>query len=225
MIEHSHVLPLNRLEPPLDFQEVFGRQAPVELEIGFGKGLFLLDRARRLPDRDFLGVEIAAKYLKRTAERLARERLGHVRVVREDAGYFLDRWIPPGSLEVIHVYYPDPWPKRRHRRRRIVQPGFVALAASRLAPQGELRVATDFEEYFRSMIEVLGGEPTLESASDAPEAWTGWMTNFARKYAAERRGVHRACFRRSSEPEGPGGCDGLPGRRTQALPRTASMDV
>ncbi len=133
--------------PPFDWTALFGRAGPVEVEIGCGKGMFLRGAARMWPERDFLGVERAGKYFRRAVERLRRARVTNVRLMRADGLDVLDRWIPARSVAVLHVLFPDPWPKKRHHKRRIFRPELMRLAHRALVPGGEFRVATDHPEY------------------------------------------------------------------------------
>lgn len=187
--------------PPLAWAQVFPRSAPVELEIGSGKGLFLIEAARAQPATDFLGVERAGKWYRRAAERLHRSGLPNVRLARWDAFDFLARWVAPGSVAVVHVYFPDPWPKKRHARRRLLQESLYRLCARALPPGGELRIASDVEWYFL--------EATREIAALGPfrrEAWEeedefALPTNYAVKYRREGRTLHLARFRRVAGAE------------------------
>ncbi len=189
----DYVLHLNRLEPPLDVEAVFGRRAPLEIEIGCGKGLFLVSEAARHPERDFIGIEVASKYYRWTLSLVAREKLTNVRVLGDEAEYFIDRYIGPGMVDRFHVYYPDPWPKRRHRKRRIFKPEFLKAVHERLVPGGLLRVATDHEDYYRQMQSVIEGASGFETSNDEIH-WENWLTNFGRKYEKEGRAVYRECL-------------------------------
>jgi tRNA (guanine-N7-)-methyltransferase len=224
-MDHDLVLPLNRIDPPLDLMAVFGTPGPVEVEIGIGKGLFLLEEARRREEGRFLGIEVSTKYVKWTLERLCREGIRNVRLVREEASYFVDRYLPPGSVAVYHVYYPDPWPKRRHRKRRLFRPSFAAAIGRSLAADGELRVATDHGEYFEQIRGVLAAEPLLAPMDEDPGAWSDWKTNFARKYEKEDRGVFRARYRRARESRRDGGAHGFARRGSKARGGEAPLDV
>jgi len=140
---------------PLDFAAVFGRRAPVVVEIGSGMGETTVDIAAAHPDTDYLAIEVHAPGVGALLRRVAERGLGNVRVVQHDAVEVLRDMVPPASLAAIHVFFPDPWPKKRHHKRRLVQPEFAALAASRLAPGGRLHAATDWQEYADHMLGVL----------------------------------------------------------------------
>jgi len=149
----------------LDLPAAFGREAPRTLEIGFGNGEALLALAAAHPERDFLGVEVhrpGIGHLMLRAEQLG---LGNVRAICRDAVEVLRHCIADASLDEVLLYFPDPWPKKRHHKRRIVQPEFVALVASRLRPGGVLRMATDWEPYAAQMLEVASDCPLLRNES------------------------------------------------------------
>lgn len=184
----------------LDFQRTFGRAAPVVLEIGFGMGETTARIAAALPHCDFLGLEVHAPGVGALFKLLDEGHLTNVRVIRHDAVEVVRHMIAPGSLAGIHIFFPDPWPKARHHKRRLVQAPFVTLLASRLAPGGYLHCATDWEEYGQQMLDVLSAEPLLENtaAGLAPRPDYRPLTKF------ENRGIrlgHRVCdvvFRRNN---------------------------
>jgi tRNA (guanine-N7-)-methyltransferase len=142
-------------EGPLDLDSLFGRRAPRIVEVGFGMGDALLELASAHPDRDFLGVEVYAPGVGSLLARLAERDLGNVRVMREDVLEVLASRIPDGALDAVLVYFPDPWPKKRHVKRRLVQSPFLALVHRVLEPRGRFELATDVEPYARQMLEVV----------------------------------------------------------------------
>lgn len=155
----------------LDPTQAFGRQAPLVLEIGFGMGETTARIAQGLPGTDFLGVEVYPAGVGALLRRIDENGLTNIRIVQHDAVEVVRDMIAPDSLAGIHVFFPDPWPKKRHHKRRLIQPPFVALLASRLAPGGYLHCATDWEHYAVQMLAVLAGEPLLENtAFDGAEA-------------------------------------------------------
>jgi tRNA (guanine-N7-)-methyltransferase len=184
----------------VDFFTIFGRAAPVEMEIGSGKGGFLLNRARAYPDRNFLGIEWANKFFRYAADRMARWGVGNVRLMRTDAAHLMIHQMPSASLAMLHIYHPDPWPKKRHHKRRLIQPPFVRAAAAALAPAGRLAVQTDHAEYFEQIQNVLRAEPQLrEVAFDVPEAGVteGRLnTNFEIKYLREGRALFQIAMQK-----------------------------
>jgi len=145
----------------LDAEAAFGRRAPLVVEIGFGMGDATAHIAERHPQTDFLGIEVHAPGVGALLRHVGERGLGNLRIVRHDAVAVLEQMITPGSLAGVHLFFPDPWPKKRHHKRRIVQPAFAALVASRLAPGGYLHAATDWEPYAEQMLNVLSAEPAL----------------------------------------------------------------
>ncbi|MBI4580202.1 MAG: tRNA (guanosine(46)-N7)-methyltransferase TrmB, partial [Planctomycetes bacterium] len=172
------------------------------MEIGSGKGGFLLNRARAFPERGFLGIEWANKYFRYAADRMARWGVTNVRLMRTDAGHLVRHSLPPDSLTMVHAYHPDPWPKKRHHKRRLIQPAFIAAATNVLKVGGRLAIQTDHAEYFDQVQQVLAGEPRLRPVPfDVPEAGVvdgQVQTNFEIKYLREGRAIHRIAVERGS---------------------------
>jgi len=148
---------------PIDFDRVFGRVAPRVLEIGCGMGETTARIARAMPGVDFVGVEVHAPGVGSLLRLIALHALANLRVIRHDAVEVVAAMIPPHSLAGIHVFFPDPWPKKRHHKRRLLKPAFVHELALRLTPGGYLHVATDWEEYAQEILATLGAEPLLEN--------------------------------------------------------------
>ncbi|MGI4985032.1 MAG: tRNA (guanosine(46)-N7)-methyltransferase TrmB [Janthinobacterium lividum] len=151
---------------PLDWPALFGRAAPRILEIGFGMGATTAEIAARRPGDDFLGVEVHAPGVGALLKLLGERELQNMRIIQHDAVEVLEQQIAPASLDGVHIYFPDPWHKARHNKRRLIQPAFVARLASRLKPGGYLHCATDWEPYAQQMLEVLGAEPSLKNTAD-----------------------------------------------------------
>ena len=147
----------------IDFDRVFGRVAPRVLEIGCGMGETTARIARAMPGVDFVGVEVHAPGVGSLLRLIALHALANLRVIRHDAVEVVAAMIPPHSLAGIHVFFPDPWPKKRHHKRRLLKPAFVHELALRLTPGGYLHVATDWEEYAQEILATLGAEPLLEN--------------------------------------------------------------
>ncbi len=152
---------------PLDAGAVFARQAPLVLEIGFGMGQATAEIAQTRPETDFVGVEVHTPGVGALLKRIGELELANLRIVQHDAVEVLRQMVAPASLAGIHIYFPDPWHKKKHHKRRLIQPGFVALLASRLAPGGYLHCATDWQDYAEQMLAVLGAEPALVNTSEA----------------------------------------------------------
>ena len=159
---------------PLDLARVFGRVAPVTLEIGFGMGETTAAIAQAHPDVDYLGIEVHLPGVGALLQRIDALALANVRVIRHDAVEVVDAMIAPGALAAVHVYFPDPWPKKRHHKRRLLNAPFVHALALRLAPGGYLHVATDWAHYADEVLATLEEEPLLANtaAGFAPRpAW------------------------------------------------------
>jgi len=186
-----------------DAVEAFGSAGLFELEIGCGKGGFLLRRAQAHSEVRLLGIEWASKYSKYAADRMARWGVGNVRVMRTDGRHFVMHHLPAVSLSALHVYHPDPWPKKRHHKRRLFQPAFVAAATRALAPGGRWAIQTDHAEYFAWIEEMLGGADGLVPVDYDDAAFgivdSAAQTNFEVKYAREGRQFHRLAFRKRGE--------------------------
>jgi tRNA (guanine-N7-)-methyltransferase len=151
---------------PLDVEATFGRDAPLLLEIGFGMGSATATVAAAAPELNFLGIEVHPPGVGALLQRIDAAGLANVRIVQHDAVEVLESMIAPRSLAGINIFFPDPWHKKRHHKRRLIQPGLVALLASRLAPGGTLHCATDWLPYAQQMLAVLSAEPTLVNTSD-----------------------------------------------------------
>jgi len=152
---------------PRDFDAAFGRRAPRVLEIGFGNGEQLAFAAQREPERDFIGVEVHGPGVGRLLNAAAEAGLENLRVYQHDAVEVLQHEIAPASLDEVRIYFPDPWHKKRHNKRRLVQPGFAGLLCDRLRPGGLLHLATDWENYAEHLWEVLDAEPRLQNRAGA----------------------------------------------------------
>lgn len=191
------------VEPPaegvvIDPMDWFDSPGPFEIEIGCGKGGFLLSRARANLHLRILGIEWANKYFRYAADRMARWKLSNVRVMRTDARYFFIHHLPPACVSTLHLYHPDPWPKRRHRKRRLVRPDFVEAAIRAFVPGGRWLIQSDHEEYFGIIRSLLDRRPELtgttweETGAEVEADWAG--TNFEVKYAREGRTIYRVAY-------------------------------
>ncbi|WP_435829735.1 tRNA (guanosine(46)-N7)-methyltransferase TrmB [Micromonospora costi] len=182
---------------PVDPAGLFGREAPVVLEIGSGMGETTAAMAGADPDRDYLAVEVHTPGIANLLDLVHRRDLRNVRVARGDA-LELVRRLPAGSLDAVHVFFPDPWPKARHHKRRLIQPAHVALLRSRLAPGGTLHCATDWAEYAEAMRDTLDADPELVNAYDgfAPRPAHRPVTKFERRALLAGRPVADLIYRR-----------------------------
>lgn len=182
------------LHGKIDFVHIFGRHAPVHIEVGAGKGTFLLDQAKMHSDINFLGIEWARKYYRYAVDRIGRWALANVRIIRTDAASFIAEFVPDNSVECFHIYFPDPWPKKRHHKRRFICHANLEHLLRCLKTGAELRIATDHAEYFDVITEVIAAAEKLEQIEFTPTAGaqpgeiTG--TNYERKYIKDKRKIH-----------------------------------
>ena len=185
----------------LDLAAVFGRVAPKILEIGFGMGETTAVIAATHPELDILGIEVHTPGVGSLLKEIAARNLGNVRIIQHDAVEVVRDMIVPGMLTGIHIFFPDPWPKKRHHKRRLIQPDFVRLLTERLAPGGFFHCATDWEEYAQQMVEVLSAEPLLENtaAGFAPRPDYRPLTKFEQRGLRLGHGVWDVVFRRRAE--------------------------
>jgi tRNA (guanine-N7-)-methyltransferase len=183
---------------PLCWAAVFGTGHPVELEVGSGKGLFLASAASQNPAHNFLGIELSRKYARLAAERIVRRGIGNVRVWHGDARAVLARRVSDASVRAVHIYFPDPWWKKRHMKRRVFSEALLASVVRVLEPSGELRVATDVEEYFDVISTLVAAESRLVSLTvpplRKPDHDLDYLTNFERKFRIEGRTIYRASY-------------------------------
>jgi tRNA (guanine-N7-)-methyltransferase len=187
------------LRSPLDLDRVFGRAAPKILEIGFGMGETTADIAARHPGNDYLGIEVHTPGVGGLLKRIAGLGLTNVRVIQHDAVEVIEHMIPPASLDGVHVFFPDPWPKKRHHKRRLIQPAFVSLLAARMKPGAYLHVATDWEDYALWILETLSGEPELRNTAEAfvPRPGHRPLTKFESRGLKLGHGVWDVVFQRA----------------------------
>ncbi|MFC5922252.1 tRNA (guanosine(46)-N7)-methyltransferase TrmB [Micromonospora vulcania] len=182
---------------PVDLVDLFGRRAPVVLEIGSGMGDSTATMAAADPDRDYLAVEVHTPGIANLLDLVDRAGLGNVRVALGDA-LDLVRGLPEGALDAVHIFFPDPWPKARHHKRRIIQPAHVALLRSRLTPGGTLHCATDWAEYADAMRQTLDADPELVDAYGGfgPRPAHRPVTKFERRAITAGRPVADLIYRR-----------------------------
>lgn len=183
---------------PLDLAQAFGRTAPVVLEIGFGMGGATAQIAQALPDHDFIGVEVHTPGVGALLKLIGETGLENLRIVQHDAVEVLDQMIAPASLAGVHIFFPDPWHKKKHHKRRLIQPAFVQKLVARLAPGGYLHCATDWEDYAVQMLEVLSAEPALANTAQgyAPKPAYRPGTKFEARGLRLGHGVWDLVFRK-----------------------------
>jgi tRNA (guanine-N7-)-methyltransferase len=187
----------------LDFVQIFGRSGPVHIEIGSGKATFLVSQAKAQPEVNFLGIEWARKYFRHAIDRVGRWGLTNVRLVRADAATFLRDFVPDESVDCFHIYFPDPWPKKRHHKRRLLQRSNLDILFRCLKPGGTIRIATDHEEYFEQIKEVMSTCSGILEEIEFPRpagAREGELTgtNYERKYLKDGRHVHTLAVRKNA---------------------------
>ena len=183
---------------PLDAAAVFGRQAPLVLEIGFGMGAATAEIAQGRPETDFIGVEVHTPGVGSLLKLIGETGLTNLRIIQHDAVEVLEHMIAPGTLAGVHIFFPDPWHKKKHNKRRLIQPGFVSKLVTRLSPGGYLHCATDWQPYAEQMLEVLTAEPALINTADgyAPKPDYRPLTKFENRGLKLGHGVWDLVFER-----------------------------
>lgn len=194
-----HLCTVDELPNPWDAGRLFADSAaPLEVEVGSGKGLFLQSAATALPERNFLGIEVAKKYAHHTAARLAKRELANAVIAQGDALRVFRELLPNDSLAAVHVYFPDPWWKKRHRKRRVMNPAFLADVVRTLAPGGRFHFWTDVEEYFKTGLALVAEHTPLagpvEVAERAPDHDLDFRTHFERRMRLAELPVYRSEF-------------------------------
>jgi len=184
---------------PLDLDAAFGRSAPKILEIGFGMGDSTATIAASLPGNDYLGVEVHTPGVGALLKRIGEGNLSNLRIIQHDAVEVLNHMLPDVSLDGIHIFFPDPWPKKKHHKRRLIQSELVALLARKLKPEGYLHLATDWEHYAMQMLEVLSGEHSLHNTSHgfSPRPDYRPLTKFEKRGLKLGHGVWDLIFRKT----------------------------
>ncbi len=196
-----HLKKWDDLPRPWDAAALFSREAPLEIEVGSGKGMFLLAAAQQRPETNFLGIELAEKYAEFCAARLAKWKIPNACVISADAGRVFAELLPDASLAAVHVYFPDPWWKARHKKRRVMNERFVRQIERTLRPGGSLHFWSDVEEYFQTTLEMIRAETKLAGPLPVPERPAehdlDYRTNFERRVRQAGKPVYRAEFRKA----------------------------
>ncbi len=194
----EHFYELDQLLQPWDALGLFGRAAPLEVEVGSGKGLFLETAALDTPQHDFLGIEVSRKYARFTAARLARHGLANARAVHGDGLRLFREILPDHGVAAVHVYFPDPWWKKRHRKRRVLNSQFLDDVVRVLVPQGRFHFWTDVKEYHATTLEQIAQQVTLEGPLVVPERSAehtlDYRTHFERRTRLQGAPVYRSEF-------------------------------
>lgn len=190
---------------PFDWRAHFGRAAPRILEIGFGMGETTAEIARRWPHANFLGIEVHTPGIGALLQRIDADALNNIRIITHDAVQVIERMIDDASLDGVHIFFPDPWPKKRHHKRRLIQPSFAALLAARLAPGAYVHCATDWQDYAEQMLAVFSAQPLLENTVSDYSSRPAYrpMTKFEARGLARGHGVWDLIFRRKQSGANP----------------------
>ena len=178
---------------PLPIAGLFPQVQPIEVELGSGDGSFLATWAGHHRDRNFLGVERLLGRLRKLDRKACRLELTNLRLMRVEASYLLNYLLPPASIDALHLYFPDPWPKRKHRKNRLVNAAFVAAAARVLIPRGVVHLRTDDEDYFQQMRQVFAADPQF-AESETPATLAAVVTDFERDFNAQGIITRRASY-------------------------------
>lgn len=197
----SVALKAEDLDGKIDFARIFGRSGAVHIEIGTGKAAFLLNEARAEPGANFFGIERARRYYRYAVDRIGRWGMKNVRIMRTDAVHFLTEFVPDNSVDFFHIYFPDPWPKKRHHKRRLFCANNLRQLLRGLKTGGQLKIATDHAEYFEQIRKLTADESDrLEEIEFVPTAgaevgeWVG--TNFERKYLKQNIPIYTLALRK-----------------------------
>ncbi len=199
-------LRLSGCEEKLDWAVVYANTNPVEIEFGCGKGRFIIRSAQENPTVNYFGIEKSGKYFRILKDRVVKAALSNARLLKGEAGYFIKKYVPENSVQAYHIYFPDPWPKKRHHKRRLVTPEFIGDLQASLIPGGCIFMATDFEDYFDVMVACARAYPVLQELycrvitpeeANPEEA----LTNYERKYLLQGRPIYKAAFRKTVNGE------------------------
>ncbi len=194
----GHLLTVDQLPAPWSVSELFGREAPLEIEVGSGKGLFLQNAALAHPEHNFLGVEVSRMYARFTAARLAKRAIANARAVHGDGLWVFRELVPADSLTAVHVYFPDPWWKARHHKRRVLNEAFLKDVVRTLEPEGRLHFWTDVQAYYDATLELIAEKTPLVGPLEVPETPSehdlDYRTHFERRTRLNEQPVYRAEF-------------------------------
>ncbi len=193
------IYPLSSILERIDFGRLFPTLQPLEVELGSGDGSFLVEYAQRHPEHNFIGVERLLGRIRKVERKATLAGLANLRAVRIESSYFLEFLLPPQSVEALHIYFPDPWPKRKHRRHRLINERFTLLAQRALSPGGLVFFRTDDQDYFLQIREVFSAAPAFVPA-ETPADLASLLTDFEREFQARGIQTLRAAYRRSAEP-------------------------
>ncbi len=190
------------LDVKIDFVRIFGRCGPVHIEIGSGRGTFLLNQAKELPDDNFLGIEWANKYYRHAVDRIGRWGLKNVRIIQTEAAGFIADFLPDNCVNCYHIYFPDPWPKRKHHKRRLLCPDNLQQLIRTLKTGGQIRIATDHADYFEEIKQLTAAQnEKLEEVEFLPASGAGneekTGTNYERKFLKRGKNIYTLALRKT----------------------------
>ena len=193
-------LKYNELEPPLCWKGIFGSIAPVEVEIGFGKCGFLIDIATQNSSTNFLGIELSRKYYRKGIKKIQRTELDNVKLLWGEAFHIFKQYMPDSSIANIYVNFPDPWPKKRHAKRRLLNADFASLAVQKLVPSGCIEIATDVESYMEETLEAFQANETYDllyyKTSKQPELQRQYVSDYEQGFLDEGKIMHYAKYQK-----------------------------
>lgn len=184
---------LGDLEKPYNPVIIFGNDNPVELEIGAGRGDFAVDYCAENPDRNLIAIERKLNYIKRGVNKTARMDLANIRFLNVEAVHFIEEYFLPETFAAVHIYFPDPWPKKKQKKRRILQPSLIDTLANRIVPGGYLHLRTDHPDYFEQMQEVMGAQTHFKPV-EVPDFVSKHLTGFERRFRGEGIPINYASF-------------------------------
>ena len=187
-------------EQQISWDLLFNNSNPVEVEIGCGKGRFIINSALANPEINYIGIERALRYFRIMKERVCRRNLNNIRLLRDDAVFFTEKYIPNNAVAAYHIYFPDPWPKKRHRKRRLFNTQFLKQIQRTISKDGTIDFATDYAEYYDEIITLITASNYLTFLPQRPKRVKELgsdLTNFETKYTAEGRTIYRATYTNS----------------------------
>lgn len=191
---HSVCLTLADLHQPLELAELFGRNAPTELEIGAGRGDFLIEYGQAHPELNLIGIERSLVILRRAINKVQRADLENIVLINAEIRYLLENYFQPSSLRAIHVYFPDPWPKKRHAKRRLFTSDIIDLFVRALTPEGYLHLRTDVDWYFDVTKQLVAADGRFLPLDPPPDI-TSFLTGFERRFIADGKPLYRISYR------------------------------
>jgi tRNA (guanine-N7-)-methyltransferase len=196
VLDYNYIIREDQLTEPVDLRTFFERTCPLEVEIGCGKGTFMLHYSRENPDKNFIAIDWAKEYFEFTADRMRRWNISNVKVMRTDARDIVTRKMENSSIHAVHVYFPDPWPKKRHHKRRFFTSQCCKALVRVLHPEGKVFAATDHAEYFSQMERNLLSQPEFEQCEFDSPAGSDVLTNYETKFNRQGLPIYRIAVKK-----------------------------